>query len=120
MPDVKFIVAGYDKGEMTSHVHRVNITNKSINRKNTENASATWDGETEILIRLLNTVAVKSHDGSYVELKDYSMGFAFFTLQDAVDFARYAVETTIQTMRFKNMVETVGGNVDILVITLNS
>ena len=36
---------------------------------------------------------------------------------DAVDFARYAVETTINTMRFKNVVETVGGNVDILVIT---
>ena len=41
----------------------------------------------------------------------------YFTLQDAVDFARYAVETTINTMRFKNVVETVGGNVDILVIT---
>ena len=41
----------------------------------------------------------------------------YFTLQDAVDFARYAVETTIQTMRFKNVIETVGGNVDILVIT---
>ena len=29
----------------------------------------------------------------------------------------YAVETTIQTMRFKNVVKTVGGPVDILVIT---
>ena len=38
-------------------------------------------------------------------------------MKDAVDFARYAVETTINTMRFKNVVETVGGNVDILVIT---
>ena len=41
----------------------------------------------------------------------------FFTLQDAVDFARFAVETTVRTMRFKNVIETVGGNVDILVIT---
>lgn len=40
-----------------------------------------------------------------------------FTLQGAIDFARYAVETTIQTMRFKNVVETVGGSVDIWVIT---
>lgn len=43
--------------------------------------------------------------------------WGYFTLQDAVDFARYAVETTIQTMRFKNVIETVGGNVDILVLT---
>lgn len=43
--------------------------------------------------------------------------WSYFTLQDAVDFAKYAVETTIQTMRFKNVVETVGGSVDILVIT---
>lgn len=40
-----------------------------------------------------------------------------FTLHGAIDFARYAVETTIQTMRFKNVVETVGGSVDIMVIT---
>ena len=45
------------------------------------------------------------------------ISFEYFTLQDAVDFARYAVETTIQTMHFKNVVETVGGEVDILVIT---
>ena len=38
-------------------------------------------------------------------------------IQDAIDFARYTVETTIQTMRFKNVVETVGGDVDILIIT---
>lgn len=43
--------------------------------------------------------------------------WGYFTLQDAVDFARYAVLTTIQTMRFKNVIETVGGQVDILVIT---
>ena len=116
VPDVKFIVAGYDKGDVTSHVHRVNIVNKSINRKNTENASATWDGETEILIRLLNTVAVKSHDGTYVDLKDYSMGFAFFTLQDAVDFAKFAVEVTAKTISFQNRGKTVGGPVDILAI----
>lgn len=44
--------------------------------------------------------------------------FEYFTLQDAVGFARYAVETTIQTMHFKNVVETVDEEVDIWVITL--
>ena len=62
---------------------------------------------------------MKIEDGTYEDLPVENILFEFFTLQDAVDFARYAVETTIQTMRFKNVVETVGGDVDILVITPN-
>ncbi len=116
VPDAKFIVAGYDKGDMTPHVHRVNVPARSITRKNTENASATWDGETEILVRLLNTVAIKTSDGNYIDLKDYSMGFAFFTLQDAVDFAKYAVDVTAKTIAFQNRSKTVGGPIDILAI----
>lgn len=52
-----------------------------------------------------------------MDLPNEEILWGYFTLQDAVDFARYAVETTINTMRFKNGVETVGRNVDILVIT---
>ena len=51
-----------------------------------------------------------------MDLPNEEILWGYFTLQDAVDFARYAVETTINTMRFKNVVETVGGNVDILCI----
>ena len=57
------------------------------------------------------------NDGTYIDLPVEDILWGYFTLQDAVDFARYAVETTIQTMRFKNVIETVGGAVDILVIT---
>ena len=60
---------------------------------------------------------MKNIDGSYTDLPYEEILWGYFTLQDAVDFARYAVETTIQTMRFKKVVETVGGAVDILVIT---
>ena len=56
-------------------------------------------------------------DGNYIDLSYEEILWIFFTLQDAVDFARFAVETTVRTMRFKNVIETVGGNVDILVIT---
>ena len=57
------------------------------------------------------------NDGKYIDLPFEDILWGYFTLQDAIDFARYAVETTIQTMRFKNVIETVGGKVDILVIT---
>ena len=37
-------------------------------------------------------------------------------MQDAINFAKYAVDITIQTMHFQNVNETVGGPVDILII----
>jgi hypothetical protein len=39
-----------------------------------------------------------------------------FTLQDAVDFAVFAVRTTIDTMRFLPRLRTVGGPIDVLII----
>lgn len=70
--------------------------------------------EITTIVRLIQDVAIKNEDGSYSALPFENILWNYFTLQDAVDFARYAVETTIQTMRFKNVVETVGGDVDIL------
>lgn len=60
---------------------------------------------------------MRDNEGNYINLPYEEIMWGYFTLQDAIDFARYAVETTIQTMRFKKVVETVGGDVDILVIT---
>ena len=62
-------------------------------------------------------MAIKTDENKYIDLPFDDILWGYFTLQDAIDFARYAVETTIQTMRFKNVIETVGGKVDILVIT---
>ena len=45
--------------------------------------------------------------------------WTLMTLQDAIDFVRYAINTTIDTMRFTNVNKTVGGPIDILVITPN-
>jgi hypothetical protein len=43
--------------------------------------------------------------------------FEFFTLQDAIDFAFYGISSTINTLRFQAREKTVGGHVDVLVIT---
>ena len=66
---------------------------------------------------MIQNVAIKTEKAEYIDLPFEEILWGYFTLQDAVDFARYAVETTIQTMRFNNVVETVGGIVDILVLT---
>lgn len=93
------------------------LKKKSIDQVETNAQGASWDGETFTLTRLVQNVAVKTNEGKYIDLPFEEILWGYFTLQDAVDFARYAVETTIQTMHFKNVIETVGGAVDILVIT---
>ncbi len=119
VPDTHFIVAGYDKTESGKQqlLYKVRVKEKSIDQINTDSQGAVWDGETYTLTRLIRNVAIKTTDNNYLDLPFEDILWGYFTLQDAIDFARYAVETTIQTMRFKNVVETVGGSVDILVIT---
>jgi len=43
--------------------------------------------------------------------------YASFSLQDAVDYAEYLINTTANFQRFANMIPTVGGEVDIALIT---
>ena len=119
VPNTNFIVAGYDSidGKKTQKIFKLNVQSKKIEQIDTASQGATWDGETLTLTRLIQNVAVKTANNNYLDLPFEEILWSYFTLQDAVDFARYAVETTIQTMRFKNVVETVGGAVDVLVIT---
>ena len=119
VPNTSFIVAGYDliDGKKLQRVFQCNVLTKKIEERITTFQGATWDGETNTLTRLIQNVAIKNDKNEYCDLPYEDILWGYFTLQDAVDFARYAVETTIQTMRFKNVVETVGGSVDILVIT---
>lgn len=119
VPDTNFIVAGYKtvNEKREQKVYKVNIKTQVSKVVDTVNQGATWVGETLTLTRLLQNVAIVDEMGNCNPLPFEPILFEYFTLQDAVDFARYAVETTIKTMRFKNVIETVGGEVDILVIT---
>ena len=119
VPDTNFIVAGYkivaDKKEQK--IYKLNVKSGKVIDIDASTQGATWDGETYTLTRLIKDVALKNNNGTYTDLPYEEILWGYFTLQDAIDFARYAVETTIQTMRFKKVIETVGGEVDILVIT---
>lgn len=118
VPDSNFIIAGYEtvEGRKVQKLFKVQLANKNVEEINTDSQGASWDGETLTLTRLIQDVAVKDRKGALLWLHDDIL-WNYFTLQDAIDFARFTVETTINTMHFKNVVETVGGNVDILVIT---
>lgn len=116
-PNLTFFVVGYTDSHAKQKIYKVNVADGSITEIDATVQGASWEGETLTLSRLLQPVAIKDPSGMYHELPDEKVLWEYFTLQDAVDFAKYAVETTIKTMRFKNVVETVGGNVDILIVT---
>ena len=116
-PNTSFIVAGYNNNDPTQHICRVYVAAKSVVPiKDTNVPGALWDGETDVFIRLFKNVALKQEDGTYADLNNYTTGFNFFTLQDAIDYAIYAVDVTIKTMFFQDRVKTVGGPIDILAI----
>lgn len=117
--NTNFLIAGYiaEEHEKKQQIYRVEIKTKKTELVDTSGHGARWDGEINTITRLFQKVAVKQKDDMYLDLPFEDVTWNLFSLQDAVDFARYCVETTIQTMRFKKCVETVGGAVDILVIT---
>jgi len=93
--DTDFIIGGY-----------------KIESINTDIQGAIWDGEIDVLSRVLTTMYTQSGNA----LTDYPIPFNHFTIQDAIDFAKYAIQTTIDTMKFQQRTKTVGGPVDILII----
>ena len=123
-PATNFYAIGYkiEDGISTPHAYHVNIAGKSINRVNFRNGQtfygANWGGEISVLSRILNTVKLKQGN-QWIDLPDNPVTWNFMTLQDAVDFAVYAVRTTIETIRFQQKEKTVGGPIDILVLKPN-
>ena len=116
--NTNFLIVGYQKENENDvqKIYKVVLQGGMVEQIDTNSQGAIWDGEILTLTRILQNTYIKQSDGTFKELPHEEILWNFFTLQDAIDFARYAVETTINTMRFKNVVETVGGKVDILIV----
>ena len=118
-PDSGFIVAGYRAGDsgLEQQVWEAFVKTGQINRLNQPGQwGASWRGATDILTRLLMPVHLKGDDGEYKPLPHFPIQWGFFTLQDAIDYAIYAVKVTADTMRFHPRPKVVGGPIDVLVI----
>lgn len=113
--DTHFIIAGYNKGSLTPRVQRLFISKGKLDTVNASSPGATWDGEVSTLQRLLMPVGLKTGN-TYSPLPDNKFTFSYFTLQDAINFAEYAIDVTIKTMAFAQTAKTVGGPIDILAI----
>lgn len=119
--DTQLHVGGYRVGTtlVEQELWAVNLGTKACQRlNNPAEQGAFWGGEIDVLQRLLNDVQLLPAGGAAPQpIPFFGTPFEWFTLQDAIDFAEYAIRTTIDTMRFQYREKTVGGPVDILVIT---
>ncbi len=119
-PSTTFHVCGYktDASKRVQQVWRVSVdTGEKIQVNSTGDKGVLWDGEGDIMFRLLQPVYRKTDKGEFVALDNPEIAFQYFTLQDAIDFAVYAVRSTVDSIRFiASRSKTVGGPIDVLVI----
>lgn len=114
-PKTGFHVSGYAGDE--PFVYQVLIDRKEIRRINPEDTQgAAWAGESDILTRLLQPLYEKRGE-KFIPLPYFQIPWGFFTLQDAIDFACFALKTTAESIRFMPRPKTVGGLIDVIVIT---
>ena len=123
-PNLKsvFTVAGYKyvkENQYEQKVYVIRTQRGVVEPLDTTSQGAHWEGETDVLIRLIQPLSVKQEKGS-IDLPQYIIPWNFYTLQDAIEFAEYATKVTIDTMKFQERVKTVGGPIDILVLKPNN
>ena len=118
--DVRFFVAGYEteNARRVQHVYRVAVAKDQVDRCNQPGVvGATWGGESDVLARLHQPVVVVNDEGQLTQrLAHFPISWRSFTLQDAIDYAIYAIQVTIDSMRFQPRAKTVGGPIDVLVM----
>lgn len=137
-------ICGYENtnGVSTRQIYRVYTQGKGqILPINSQNAGAVWDGDIHILSKVIkgqyisppvtptqqvqivekgkastknNVFVLDANNTQY--LPEISIPWDYMSLQDAINFARFAITTTIEALKFENVNKTVGGPIDILVV----
>jgi hypothetical protein len=123
--DTTFHVAGFRKeaGVSTPHVYMCHAGRNERNRVNFEPQTGrvkygcTWGGQSDVASTMLKPHQVLGPDNKPMPAPRIPIIYESMNLQDAIDFAIYAVRTTIDTIRFQARPKTVGGAIDVLLIT---
>jgi len=122
--DTGFHIAGFRKEGKTSvpyvfycHVGRNEIVRSNSNPKSHEVIfGATWSGQIDVI----SSVVLPAFDNKGVQLPKPPIIWDAMTIQDAIQFAIYAVRITIDTMRYQARPKNVGGAIDVLLLTLDN
>jgi hypothetical protein len=86
-PDTGFHIAGYktNNDQRDQRIRRVIVRTNEIKQVNpVGQQGAVWDGERDILIRLVQPLWMQTEAGEYQPLPTCSVPWQFFTLQDAL------------------------------------
>lgn len=125
--DIGFHVAGYKKENKISipyvfycHVAKAEVIRRNANPDGSLLYGASWSGQIDILQSIVSPVTIKDSRGKESLLRPIApIIWDAMTIQDAIDFAVFAIRTTIDTMRFQARPKNVGGNIDVLLLTPN-
>jgi hypothetical protein len=119
-PATQFHVAGYltSEKDKAQQIWAVDVKANATSRLNPPGQQgASWGGEGDILARILMPVAEVDDKGQPTRRPpQFPIPWQFFTLQDAIDFAVFALRPTIDAIRFQPRPKTVGGPIDVLII----
>ena len=122
--DVGFHVAGYSKSAKVSvsYFYNCHVAKNTIERRNVKPDGsvaygATWSGQIDSITSLVNPIMIKDEKGQdKIAYSPAPILWDAMTVQDAIDFAVYAIRTTIDTMRFQARQKNVGGPIDVLLL----
>jgi len=123
--DTTFYVAGFKKEEGISvpHFYRCHIGKNEKNRVNLDTSTnqvkygCSWGGESDIISVMLKSHQILGPDNKPIPAPTSPIIYQSMNIQDAIDFAIYTVRITIDTMRFQARPKTVGGPIDVLLLT---
>ena len=125
--DAGFHVAGYKKENKISvpyiyscHVAKNEVVRRNIKQDGSLSYGATWSGQIDIIQSIISPVIIMDSRGKEKIIKAPApIIWDAMMVQDAIDFAVYAIRTTIDTMRFQARPKNVGGNIDVLLLRPN-
>lgn len=112
---VLFHICGYEKGKR----YIAQFSNKdkdSCIRDVSECDGCICNGQTDIAALFSQNMAYKENDGSYHDIHLEKCRYGELSLQEAVEYVYFLINTTIQHMRFTYKKENVGLPIDILVL----
>lgn len=102
---VGFLVAGYDAGVGKTIVLKIG---KKSKKEEYTGSGCSYGGDGHVVQKLWELAATDPGRATK---------YAAFSLQDAVDYAEYLINSTANFQRFANMIPSVGGAVDVGLIT---
>lgn len=122
--DAGFHVAGYSKSAKVSvpYFYHCHVAKNTVERRNVKPDGsvaygATWSGQIDVITSIVNPIITKDEKGQdKIVYSPAPIAFDAMTVQDAIDFAVYAIRTTIDTMRFQARQKNVGGPIDVLLL----